>query len=1115
MIVKDESHVLAELVESVSRCIDYWVIVDTGSSDGTQRLVTELFAAKGIAGELHERPWRDFGHNRSEALALSEDRGDYIWVIDADDRILGELDFSALSHDAYDLRYGDDFVYWRRQILRNGLGWQYRGVLHEYAFSERATNFARLEGEYHIDSGRRGSRSLAADKYGRDAQVLEQALRDEPENERYWFYLGQSYFDAGDYAESKRAYTRRAGLGGWNEEVAYALVRVAQCKQALDEPHEEIVAAFLAAYEARPLRAEPLHHLAVYLRARQEFALAYLFARKAASIPYPEADQLFINAQVYRFRARDELALAAHYSGRPREARELWRELLESELPAADRERIERNLDLCLSDAGRIPTAAPLDAGLTPPGFCQNTGMWKEGDPVLAEVVRDLEVVSANPRDWMALHRAGESCRRADRHELAVLLLEACLHEAAHRPPSTLDEEMVRDFSCPDNLAVSIFYCGTESREAGFRALRDLFTTCLQSPLGRDALRTHGARLRANTRFYGDNPLASDYGRWLEPGGCGRSRVAIICDHGIAGEEWDPDTVRRRGSGGSEEAAVYAAEALARRACRVTVYGNPPSDTLHGFPNCNPRYVERAHFSDHVSANAFDDDRFDAMVVWRHPQAVGDLKRFAHETLLWLHDAHPATAFESVPWDDLEAVMWLSRFQYEAAGGEATVPLERCLFTSNGIVPEQFIRHDGVRRDPYRCIYASNYMRGLEVVLRAWPRVKNAFPAATLDIYYGWQTWLEMPPGWKPMMKALLAEVAPLGVRELGRVGHETLARELSAAGFWTYPCTYPETFCTTGMKAQMAGCVPVCIDSGALRETVPLGFHCDSAEQYPDLLIEALSQAGDEEHLSAMRQRMRRWGLDHSWDRIADDWLARLGLPAVDQILPTRERIVSSPTVPEIAVINLDRRPDRLRRFQEHAARRGLNEFRRIAAIDGSTLQMTEEIRHLFRGNDHGYRRGVVGCALSHLHAWREVQGPTLIFEDDVELADSFLSAVQSLLERTACIDPQWDLVLLGFTPWTPNAPTCEPRAPVRLVRMDWSKYMGGSFAYLLSPTGARRLLEAAAERGVPHAIDRFLMRQGAWLRAYAAAPAIASSPCACVGGRVDTDIQEDHSRV
>jgi hypothetical protein len=37
----------------------------------------------GIPGELHERPWIDFGHNHTELLRLAQERGDYMLMIDA------------------------------------------------------------------------------------------------------------------------------------------------------------------------------------------------------------------------------------------------------------------------------------------------------------------------------------------------------------------------------------------------------------------------------------------------------------------------------------------------------------------------------------------------------------------------------------------------------------------------------------------------------------------------------------------------------------------------------------------------------------------------------------------------------------------------------------------------------------------------------------------------------------------------------------------------------------------------------------------------------------------------------------------------------------------------
>ena len=68
MIVKDEAAVIARCLASVRPLIDYWIIVDTGSADGTPDIVRKVL--HDIPGELHQRPWVDFAHNRSEALDL-------------------------------------------------------------------------------------------------------------------------------------------------------------------------------------------------------------------------------------------------------------------------------------------------------------------------------------------------------------------------------------------------------------------------------------------------------------------------------------------------------------------------------------------------------------------------------------------------------------------------------------------------------------------------------------------------------------------------------------------------------------------------------------------------------------------------------------------------------------------------------------------------------------------------------------------------------------------------------------------------------------------------------------------------------------------------------------
>src|SRR3972149_9108675 len=76
MIVKDEALVIERCLGSVKHLIDYWVIVDTGSKDGTQEIIKNYL--KDIPGELYESPWVDFAHNRNEALDFANNKGDYL-----------------------------------------------------------------------------------------------------------------------------------------------------------------------------------------------------------------------------------------------------------------------------------------------------------------------------------------------------------------------------------------------------------------------------------------------------------------------------------------------------------------------------------------------------------------------------------------------------------------------------------------------------------------------------------------------------------------------------------------------------------------------------------------------------------------------------------------------------------------------------------------------------------------------------------------------------------------------------------------------------------------------------------------------------------------------------
>lgn len=357
MIVKDEAHVIERCLTSVRDVIDTWVIVDTGSTDDTEAVVSRSLA--GIPGRFVHRPWVDFGHNRTEALDLARSLADHALVIDADEVWHAPAGFAFPDElaDGVQIRHvtPDGTSFFLTTLMRLDLPWRYQGVLHEVATCEEPHTLEQLEGPVivgHFDSAR--NRRPVREKYLADAAVLLEAVERDPGNARHVFYLAQSYRDAGELDEAIRWYGRRIELGGWAEETWYAGYQVARLRERRGDPVPEVIDAYLASHDARPQRAEPLCDLARIHRTLGRYAVARLFAEAAVARPRPD-DILFLDESAYRWRSRDELSLAAYYSGDRVTALALGLALVDDpHVPPADRARIRANVDY-FADPGADP----------------------------------------------------------------------------------------------------------------------------------------------------------------------------------------------------------------------------------------------------------------------------------------------------------------------------------------------------------------------------------------------------------------------------------------------------------------------------------------------------------------------------------------------------------------------------------------------------------------------------------------------------------------------------------------------------------------------------------------------------------------------------------------
>lgn len=345
MIVKDEAHCIRDCLESVKDKIHYYVICDTGSTDDTIDIIREVL---GPHGKIHRHQWKNFGHNRTEALKAAEEAGcDYAFIMDADDIFNGNV--PTLTGDVVEVASVTEkgFEYTRRNFIKLGEGFEWYGPVHEYVHRDAPYSIQEVPRAIcHVTARSIGARNNdgKAAKYKRDVAMLKEAYS-EHKHPRYAFYIAQSYFGLEDWRNAIKWYSRRARLGGYAEEVAVSLRKAALAKELAGYSVNDVKAAMLEAWEYRPSRAEPLYDLARVCRVAGQHYQAHLFAKQAVSIR-PTSDRLFVEKYVWDWAALEEVGISAYNIGNYKLAVATFYKLInDGNVPEDHKPRILRNFD--------------------------------------------------------------------------------------------------------------------------------------------------------------------------------------------------------------------------------------------------------------------------------------------------------------------------------------------------------------------------------------------------------------------------------------------------------------------------------------------------------------------------------------------------------------------------------------------------------------------------------------------------------------------------------------------------------------------------------------------------------------------------------------------------
>lgn len=536
---------------------------------------------------------------------------------------------------------------------------------------------------------------------------------------------------------------------------------------------------------------------------------------------------------------------------------------------------------------------------------------------------------------------------------------------------------------------------------------------------------------------------------------------------------------------------------------------------------------------------------FDCIVISRYINFYIHLPLRAPKVLIWLHDvtlqpffngvmlpANGRWLLESVICDGVVAqTQWhkaVFNEIYPSSADTGSIPTR---VIGNGIDVNRFAIT--VPKVPYKFIWTSSPKRGLTYLLEVFPKIKEKYPESHLCIFRGREEFT-------PEQFATMERLSDY-VHYNGGVSNDVVAQEFLQSEVWLYPTDFSETYCISALEAQAAGCLCICSDKAALGEVVGdrgILIHSEyGSEEYFQEMMEGLETLFEKK--AEYSQKAREWGLKQDWSNRAEMWKELL--PSLDD---ASSKEVATPKIPssamEVQLINLDRRPDRWNYVQSKIAPH-LNGINRFPACDGQKVDLTEEITRIFSNRGypqknpypgHNWRRGVIGCALSHYYLWKKaatLKHPLVVFEDDITLSDNFSTRFDMVMQYLTKNKGQWDLCFLGYLDDRPIYGDKEIAQVGDIHIHEFNseparRHGGGTHGYVVSPEGAQKLLGLVEKYGIPQPVDWFMIEMfGRCVGGDTCVSSSSESPLRalkCLPHLVeqlpgDTDIQRDFSQV
>lgn len=310
MILKNEAHTVVNTLRTVKDAIDCYQILDTGSTDGTQKVIrtffqenpSQLTEMKGriVPGDIYEEKFIDYGATRNRILVLAKEKVNPIFtlMLSADEELLNPSDLRAFlqacryargtQHGAYPVLMNTGVKFDSVRLARVDSAWRYRGRVHEYLAPPDGpyTSLYRSEKPFNVNfNATDGPRRFQSQFFIR--QILEEDLAANANDTRSIYYLARTNSGINNHSEAYRYYDLLSKRSKWDEEIYHGMVMKALESKYLDVHWHERQTMLLDAFQYKPNNMDALHALAQDHFDSGRFQLAYVFALRAVAVPMP------------------------------------------------------------------------------------------------------------------------------------------------------------------------------------------------------------------------------------------------------------------------------------------------------------------------------------------------------------------------------------------------------------------------------------------------------------------------------------------------------------------------------------------------------------------------------------------------------------------------------------------------------------------------------------------------------------------------------------------------------------------------------------------------------------------------------------------------------------